>query len=124
MKRLILPVLLVAGLLFATGAFAQQTVKVDRSFSVTLTDQILQQKTVDLDISGLQFKDAATAEKFFHAIANNLIDYSVDYGAKKVTMHLYPERLNGQSWTVENWNEYMSLSSKQSASTYNAFNNQ
>ena len=44
MKKLILPVLLAAGLLLSAEGYAQQAVKVDQNFDIQLTDELLQQK--------------------------------------------------------------------------------
>lgn len=66
MKRLILPVLLAAGLLLSVDGYAQTAVKVDKNFSIQLTDELLQQKFVQLDISDLQFKSEADAQKFLN----------------------------------------------------------
>ena len=124
MKRLIIPVLLAAGLLFTSVGFGQQVVKVDQNFSIQLTDQLLQQKSITLDISVLQFKDEANAVKFFHSIANNLVEFKLDYASKTATMNLFPERLAGHAWTLNDWNEYISTMSNRCSVTYNSFLNQ
>lgn len=122
MKRLITPALLVVALLFSASGFAQ-SVKLDDHFSIQLTSQTLAQKSVQFDISGLNFKDEATAQKFFNSIQNNLVTFSVDYAAKSATMFLYPERLGKTIWTIEDWNQYLDSTSKRCATTYQSFSN-
>ncbi len=123
-KRLIIPVLLAAGLLFTTAGICQQVVKVDQNFTIQLTDQLLQQKSITLDISALQFKDEANAVKFFNSIKNNLVEFSLDYSTKTATMNLFPERLGTHEWTLANWNEYISGMGQRCTTTYNSFLNQ
>ena len=120
MKQLIMPVLLATGLLLSVSGFAQQAVKVDQSFTIELTDQLLEQKYVSLDISDLKFKN----EKFFKSIANNLVEFNLDYASKKVTMVLYPERTGKFTYTLADWNTYIDNMAKRSSSTYNSFLNQ
>lgn len=124
MKKLILPVLLAAGLLLSAEGYAQQAVKVDQNFDIQLTDELLQQKYVILDVSGLQFKDEATAQKYFKSIANNLIEFHLDYATQTVTMMLYPDRLGKFTWTLEDWNKYVDNMSTRCSSTYTSFLNQ
>jgi len=124
MKQLIMPVLFATGLLLSVSGFAQQAVKVDQSFNIELTDQLLQQKYVTLDISDLQFKNELEANKFFKSIANNLVEFNLDYASKKATMVLFPERTGNHIYTLEDWNAYMDNMSTRSATTYNSFLNQ
>lgn len=124
MKQLIMPVLLATGLLLSVSGFAQQAVKVDQSFTMELTDQLLEQKYVTLDISDLKFKNEQEAQKFFKSIANNLVEFNLDYASKKVTMVLYPERTGKFTYTLADWNTYIDNMAKRSSSTYNSFLNQ
>ncbi|MBK8343840.1 MAG: hypothetical protein IPL12_11325 [Bacteroidetes bacterium] len=124
MKRLILPVLLAAGLLLSVDGYAQTAVKVDKNFSIQLTDELSQQKFVQLDISDLQFKSEADAQKFFKSIANNLCEFKVDYAAKTAVMMLYPDRLGKFTWTLDDWNKYVGDMSARCSATYNSFLNQ
>ena len=101
MKRLILPVLLAAGMLLSAEGYGQQAVKVDQNFNIQLTEDLLQQKFVQLDISGLSFKDEATATKYFNSIENNLVEFVLNYEAKTATMMLYPDRLGKFTYTLE-----------------------
>lgn len=119
-----MPVLLATGLLLSVSGFAQQAVKVDQSFNIELTDQLLQQKYVTLDISDLQFKNELEANKFFKSIANNLVEFNLDYASKKATMVLFPERTGNHIYTLEDWNAYIDNMSTRSATTYNSFLNQ
>lgn len=124
MKQLIMPVLLATGLLLTVSGFSQQAVKVDQSFDIELTDQLLQQKYVALDISGLQFKNEIEAQKFFKSIANNLVEFNLDYASKKATMVLFPERTGNHVYSLEDWNVYIDNMSSRCSSTYNSFLNQ
>lgn len=124
MKRLILPVLLAAGLLISADGYGQQATKVDPNFTIQLTESMLQQKFIQLDISGLQFKDEVTAQKFFKSIQNNLVEFRVDYTAQTALMMLYPDRLGKFTWTLEDWNEYVGNMSTRCSSTYSSFLNQ
>ena len=122
MKRFITPVLLTAALLFSASGFTQ-TVKLDDHFSIQLTSQTLEQKSVQFDITGLNFKDEADAQKFFNSIQNNLVNFSVDYATKTATMFLYPERLGKTIWTIEDWNQYLDATSQRCTTTYQSFSN-
>ncbi|MBK9455437.1 MAG: hypothetical protein IPO24_07530 [Bacteroidetes bacterium] len=124
MKRLILPVLLAAGMLLSAEGYGQQAVKVDQNFNIQLTDDLLQQKFVQLDISGLSFKDEATATKYFNSIENNLVEFVLNYEAKTATMMLYPDRLGKFTYTLEDWNKYIATMSQRCSSNYNSFLNQ
>ncbi len=124
MKRLILPVLLAAGLLISAQGYAQQATKVEPDFNIQLTESMLQQKFIQLDISGLQFKDEVTAQKFFKSIGNNLVEFRLDYTSKTAIMMLYPDRLGKFTWTLADWNEYVGNMSTRCSSTYSSFLNQ
>lgn len=124
MKRLILPVLLAAGMLISAEGYGQQAVKVDQNFNIQLTEDLLQQKFVQLDISGLSFKDEATATKYFNSIENNLVEFVLNYEAKTATMMLYPDRLGKFTYTLEDWNKYIANMSQRCSSNYNSFLNQ
>ncbi len=122
MKRFITPLLLTAAMLVTVSGFSQ-SVKLDDHFSIQISDQTLQQKTVQFDITGLNFKDEPTAQKFFNSIQNNLVSFSVDFTAKTATMYLYPERLGKTVWTIEQWNDYMDATSIRCSTTYQSFSN-
>ncbi len=124
MKRFLLPTLLAVGLFLTVSGYGQEAVKVDRQFNIQLTESMLLQKSVQLDISGLQFRDEAMAVKFFNAIENNLVEYTVDFQNKTAVMQLFPERLGKHTWTLEQWNTYMNTAGTNSAETYKAFDNQ
>lgn len=122
MKRLITPILLAAVFFIAAPGFSQ-TVKLDNHFSMQINSQILEQKSVQFDITSLNFKDEATAQKFFHAIQNNLVSFSVDYSTKTATMYLFPERLGKAVWTIDDWNQYLENTSQRCTTTYQSFSN-
>jgi len=124
MKRFLLPTLLAVGLFLTVSGYGQEAVKVDRQFNIQLTESMLLQKSVQLDNSGLQFRDEAMAVKFFNAIENNLVEYTVDFQNKTAVMQLFPERLGKHTWTLEQWNTYMNTAGMNSAETYKAFDNQ
>lgn len=124
MKQLLLPTFLVVGLFLSVSGYSQQAVKVDHQFNVQLTESMLQEKSVLLDISDLQFRDESVAIKFFNAIENNLVEYTVDFESKTAVMQLFPERLGKHTWTIEQWNSYMTTAGAASAATYKAFDNQ
>ncbi|HMZ88887.1 MAG TPA: hypothetical protein PK511_12030 [Chitinophagales bacterium] len=121
MKKLLMPVLLAAGLVFATAGYSQDAVKFDQHFQVQLTDAMLQSGSVVMDISDLQFTDEAAAQKYFNAIRNNLVEFTLDYSAHTVTMHLYPERLGKHTWTLSDWNAYLANMAERNAETYQSF---
>lgn len=121
MKRFLLPALLAVGMLFSVSGFSQTAVKLNTEFKLQLTESMLTQKAVTMDISDLQFTDEAAAVKYFHAIQNNLTDYTVDYPNRTAVMHLYPERLGKHTWTIADWNAYLLTQSTVNAETYKAF---
>jgi hypothetical protein len=121
MKKLLMPVLLAAGLMFTTAGFSQDAVKVDHQFQIQLTDAMLQSGALQVDISALQFADEATEQKYFKSIANNLVEWTLDFNAQTATMHLFPERLGKHTWTLSDWNAYLQTMSTQCAETYKAF---
>ncbi len=124
MKPLFKPLLIAIGLLFTVSGYTQNAVRVDQNFKVQITDQLLQQKFVTLDISDLQFKSELEAQKYFHSIENNLVEFNVDYSAKTATMLLFPERIGNHTWTLDDWNAYIANMSTRCSTTYNAFLNQ
>lgn len=121
MKKLLMPVLLAAGLLFTVAGYSQDAVKIDHQFQVQLTDAMLQSGAVQIDISALQFADEATAQKYFKSIANNLVEFTLDYNTHTATMHLFPERLGKHTWTLADWNAYLQTMSARCSETYQAF---
>lgn len=121
MKRFLLPALLAVGMLFSVSGFSQNAVKLNTEFKLQLTESLLAQKALTIDISDLQFADEAAAVKYFHAIQNNLTDYTVDFAAQTVVMHLYPERLGKHTWTLADWNAYLETQAAANAETYKAF---
>lgn len=121
MKRFLLPALLAVGMLFSVSGFSQNAVKLNKEFTLQLTETMLAQKAVTMDISDLQFADEATAVKYFNAIKNNLTDYTVDFAAQTAVMHLYPERLGKHTWTIADWNAYFQTQANVNAETYKAF---
>jgi len=121
MKRFIMPVLLASGLLFTVCGFGQQAVKLDQQFNLQLTDELIQQQYVEYDFSALQFTNEAAAAKFFKSIENNLVSFSIDYTSKIATMKLYPERLGKHTWTLDQWNSYMSGTTQRCTTTYQSF---
>ena len=109
MKRLILPVLLAAGMLLSAEGYGQQAVKVDQNFNIQLTEDLLHE---------------ATATKYFNSIENNLVEFVLNYEAKTATMMLYPDRLGKFTYTLEDWNKYIATMSQRCSSNYNSFLNQ
>ncbi len=124
MKRLIMPALLVLGLLLAGTGYSQTAVKIDKQFSIQLTNQMIEQGSVELDFSGLNFKDEESAQKFFKSIENNLMSYTVDFSSKTATMFIYADRLGNHTWSIEQWNSYMSSTSQSCITNYQSFSNQ
>lgn len=121
MKRFLLPALLAVGMLFSVSGFSQTAVKLDKQFTIQLSESMLAAKAVTMDISELQFADEASAVKYFNAIKNNLTDYTVDFANHQVVMHLYPERLGKHIWTLSDWNAYLQTTANTNAETYKAF---
>lgn len=121
MKRVLLPALLAVGLLLTVTGYSQSAVKLDQQFTLQLTESMLSERSVTFDITDLQFADEITAVKYFNAIKNNLVDFTVDYTQQKAVMHLYPERLGKHTWTLADWNAYMATMSNTSAETFKAF---
>jgi hypothetical protein len=123
MKRFITPALIALCLLI-TGSGYSQAISIDKQFNLQLTQQMIEQGSVVLDISSLSFTDEAAAVKFFRSVENNLFSFEVDFASKTATILIHADRLGSRVWSLEQWNDYLVISSKNCADTYQLFTHQ
>ena len=101
-----------------------QVVKIDNNFNLQLTPQMIEQGSVQLDISTLLFADETAAIKYFRSVENNLVTFTVDFSASIVTMNFHADRLGNHQWTFDQWNNYINSTTQQCAANYQTFSHQ
>jgi len=61
----------------------------------------------DIDITGIDFKNAETAQQYFRGVSNNLVHFEANEEGTKVTMRLQYQNLGQKEWTRNDWNAYL-----------------
>jgi hypothetical protein len=61
----------------------------------------------EIDITGITFKNAETAQKYFRGVSNNLVHFEANEEGTKVTMRLQYQNLGQKEWTRTDWNAYL-----------------
>jgi hypothetical protein len=75
-----------------------------------------------IDISNLSFKNQQAAEWFFNRLHDNLMTYTVDYPAKKATLHIDLKHMQPQGWGVAEYNDYFIKATDRYRQTFDAVN--
>ncbi len=98
------------------------TATIDNNFLVILDDKAPLVSDYTIDISKLSFKDQLAAEMFFARLHDNLMTYTVDYPAKKATVHIELIYMQPQGWGVVEYNNYLLKASNRYRQTFDAVN--
>lgn len=72
---------------------------------ITLDEDAPVKNTYTADISELALENEEAAIKMFNRISNNLVQFTLNWDAQTVTVHVHNERLK-EPRTIAEWNSY------------------
>lgn len=127
MKKLYLLTLLAAMISFTTfnRANAQAEFPVasfDDNMILTIPSDVPLTQFYTIDISGMDFKDAAAADRFFRSMTDNLVRANVDFAAQKATLQIMTQYTESMGWGLTEWNNYFVSVSERYQGAFDNFN--
>lgn len=94
----------------------------DANMTLAIDPAAALQTEYTLDFSGMSFTDETAVKMFFRGMTDNLVNWDYDFAAKKAILHLHTQYKT--SWTVADWNTYLSQNTERYRMVYNRANGQ